>query len=178
MTATDDTANIRILSADEVRAASADLCETLSDCINGGASLGFMLPFGPKDAEGYWHEIADAVDAGGIILAVAEIGGRVVGTVQVGLASKPNQPHRGDLMKLLVHRSARGLGLSRQLMAAVEDEAARRGRTLLVLDTATGSDAERIYPRFGWERVGVIPDYALWPEGGFCATTLFYKRIG
>jgi GNAT superfamily N-acetyltransferase len=172
------TATIRILDAESARAAVADLCEVLSDGINGGASLGFMLPFGPADAAEYWEDIAGQVQKGGIILAVAEIDGRVVGTVQVGLASKPNQPHRGDLMKLLVHRSARGLGLSRKLMEAVETEAARRGRTLLVLDTATGSDAEAIYPRFGWERVGVIPDYALWPEGGFCGTTLFYKRIG
>jgi len=118
------------------------------------------------------------VEKGAIILAVAEVEGRAVGTVQIGLASKPNQPHRGDLMKLLVHRDARGLGLSRKLMEAVEAEAAGQGRTLLVLDTATGSDAERIYPRFGWERVGVIPDYALWPQGGLCGTTLFYKRIG
>ncbi len=172
------TATIRILDAAEARAAIPDLCETLSDCINGGASLGFMLPFEPKDGEVYWGEIAGEVEKGGIILSVAEVDGKVVGTVQVGLASKPNQPHRGDLMKLLVHRSARGLGLSRKLMAAVEEEAARRGRTLLVLDTATGSEAEAIYPRFGWQRVGVIPDYALWPQGGFCDTTLFYKRIG
>jgi GNAT superfamily N-acetyltransferase len=170
--------DIRILDAEAARAAISDLCEVLSDCINGGASLGFMLPFSPEDAASYWQEIADAVAAGGIILAAAEHEGRIVGTVQVGLASKPNQPHRGDLMKLLVHRSARGLGLSRKLMAAVEEEAARRGRTLLVLDTATGSEAENIYPRFGWERVGVIPDYALWPQGGYCGTTLFYKRIG
>jgi GNAT superfamily N-acetyltransferase len=169
---------IRILTAEGARAAGPDLCDILSDCINGGASVGFMLPFEPKDAVAYWSDIVDQVEAGGIILAVAEVEGRVVGTVQVGLASKPNQPHRGDLMKLLVHRSARGLGLSRKLMEMVESEAARRGRTLLVLDTATGSDAEKIYPRFGWERVGVIPDYALWPQGGFCDTTLFYKRIG
>ncbi len=169
--------SIRIINADETRARISDLCEVLSDCINGGASLGFMLPFEPKDALGYWHEIADAVAKGNIILAVAEVNGQVVGSVQVGLATKPNQPHRGDLMKLLVHRSARGLGLSRKLMEAVEAEAARRGRTLLVLDTATGSEAENIYPRFGWERVGVIPDYAMWPEGGFCGTTLFYKRV-
>ncbi|MBP1848042.1 GNAT superfamily N-acetyltransferase [Rhizobium petrolearium] len=169
---------IRIIDTEEARAAIPDLCEVLADCIHGGASVGFMLPFAPKDGETYWQEIAGAVEKGGIILAVAEVEGKVVGTVQVGLASKPNQPHRGDLMKLLVHRSARGLGLSRRLMDVVEAEAARRGRTLLVLDTATGSDAEKIYPRFGWERVGVIPDYAMWPEGGFCGTTLFYKRVG
>lgn len=168
---------IRIVDAEEARAVLPDLSEILSDCINGGASVGFMLPFEPSDATGYWQEIADAVEKGSIILAVAEVEGRVVGTVQVGLASKPNQPHRGDLMKLLVHRSARGLGLSRKLMEVVEAEAARRDRTLLVLDTATGSEAESIYPRFGWERVGVIPDYAMWPQGGFCGTTLFYKRV-
>ncbi len=172
------TATIRILGAEDARAAISDLCDILSDGINGGASLGFMQPFEPKDAIGYWQAIAGEVESGAIILAVAELDSRLVGTVQVGLASKPNQPHRGDLMKLLVHSSARGLGLSRKLMAAVEEEAARRGRTLLVLDTATGSDAEAIYPRFGWQRVGVIPDYALWPQGGFCGTTLFYKRIG
>ncbi len=169
---------IRILDADDVRAAVPDLCEVLSDCINGGASLGFMLPFSPQDAIGYWSDIAGEVERGAIILAAAAVDRRIVGSVQVGFATKPNQPHRGDLMKLLVHRSARGRGLSRRLMETVEAEAARRGRTLLVLDTATGSDAERIYPRFGWQRVGVIPDYALWPEGGFCGTTLFYKRIG
>ncbi len=169
---------VRILDADAARTAIPDLCEVLSDGVNGGASLGFMLPFSPQDAEIYWHEVAEAVASGSVILAVAEHEGRVVGTVQVGLASKPNQPHRGDLMKLLVHRDARGLGLSRKLMAAVEEEAARRGRTLLVLDTATGSEAEAIYPRFGWERVGTIPDYAMWPQGGFCGTTLFYKRVG
>lgn len=171
------TATIRIATADEARARAGDLCEILSDCINGGASLGFMLPYTPQDAVAYWQEIADAVEKGTIILAVAELEGRIVGSVQVGLATKPNQPHRGDLMKLLVHRSARGQGLSRRLMEVVEAEAAARGRTLLVLDTATGSDAEKIYPRFGWERVGVIPQYAMWPQGGFCDTTLFYKRI-
>lgn len=171
------TATIRILDATAARAAIPDLCEVLSDCINGGASLGFMLPFAPQDAVAYWQGIADEVEKGGIILGVAEVDGRVVGTVQIGLASKPNQPHRGDLMKLLVHRSARGLGLSRRLMDAVEAQAARQGRTLLVLDTATGSEAEAIYPRFGWERVGSIPDYAMWPQGGLCGTTLFYKRI-
>jgi GNAT superfamily N-acetyltransferase len=171
-------ATIRILDAGAARAAIPDLCEVLSDCVNGGSSLGFMLPFEPKDGIAYWNEIAGQVEKGGIILGVAEVDGHVVGTVQIGLASKPNQPHRGDLMKLLVHRSARGLGLSRKLTEAVEEEAAGRGRTLLVLDTATGSDAEAIYPRLGWERVGVIPDYALWPQGGFCGSTLFYKRIG
>ena len=116
---------IRIVDAEEARAVLPDLSEILSDCINGGASVGFMLPFEPSDATGYWQEIADAVEKGSIILAVAEVEGRVVGTVQVGLASKPNQPHRGDLMKLLVHRSARGHGRSRQQIGVGGGEAAR-----------------------------------------------------
>jgi GNAT superfamily N-acetyltransferase len=161
---------IRILNGQETLAALPELCEVLSDCVNGGASVGFMLP--------YSRGVADAVDRGEIIHVTAQVDGNIVGTVQVALASKPNQPHRGDLMKLLVHRSARGLGFSRKLMDHVEAEAARRGRTLLVLDTATGSDAEAIYIRFGWQRVGVIPDYALFPDGRYCGTTLFFKRIG
>ncbi len=171
------TATIRLLGAAEARAAISDLCEVLTDCVNGGASVGFMQPYTSADAEPYWRGVADAVAAGATLLLVAEIEGRIVGTVQVGAAQMPNQPHRGDLKKLLVHRDARGKGLARLLMDAAEREAAARGITLLVLDTATGSDAEAIYPRLGWERVGVIPDYALWPEGGLCATTLFYKRV-
>ncbi|MDO3433260.1 GNAT family N-acetyltransferase [Rhizobium sp. CBN3] len=169
--------DIRILSAEEARAAIPALSEVLADCVTGGASVGFMQPYGLEDAEPYWLDVADAVAAGSSLLLVAKLDGRIVGTVQVSAAQMPNQPHRGDLKKLLVHRSARGRGLARLLMEAAEREAAARGKTLLVLDTATGSDAEAIYPRLGWQRVGVIPDYALWPEGGFCGTTLFYKRL-
>ncbi|MDP9812747.1 GNAT superfamily N-acetyltransferase [Rhizobium tibeticum] len=170
-------ATIRLLDAAEARAAIPDLCEVLTDCVNGGASVGFMQPYGNADAAPYWQVVADAVASGATLLLVAEIDGRAVGTVQVGAAQMPNQPHRGDLKKLLVHRSARGKGLARLLMDAAEREAAARGKMILVLDTATGSDAEAIYPRLGWERVGVIPDYALWPQGGLCDTTLFYKRV-
>ncbi|EJZ22049.1 acetyltransferase [Rhizobium sp. Pop5] len=169
--------SIRLLSAEEAHAAIPDLCEVLADCVNGGASVGFMQPYAPADAESYWRGVAEAVADGATLLLVAEMEDRIVGTVQVGAAQMPNQPHRGDLKKLLVHRSARGHGLARLLMAMAEKEAARRGKTILVLDTATGSEAEAIYPRLGWERVGVIPDYALWPEGGLCATTFFYKRV-
>lgn len=108
-------ATIRVLNRAETINALPELCNVIADCVNGGASVGFMLPFSPKDAEPFWQDVADAVEAGGTIHVVAEVNDKVVGTVQVGLASKPNQPHRGDLMKLLVHRSARGLGLA-QLM--------------------------------------------------------------
>lgn len=168
---------IRFLDAQQANAAIPELCEILVDCVEGGASVGFMQPYTAADAEPYWRSVAETVEAGVNLLAVAEIDGKIVGTVQVGFASMPNQPHRGDLKKLLVHRCARGKGLARLLMEAIEHEAAIHGKRLLVLDTATGSEAEAIYPRLGWERAGVIPDYAMWPEGGYCATTLFYKRI-
>ena len=170
-------ATIRLLDAEQAHAAVPALCEILCDCVEGGASVGFMQPYGIADAERYWRDVADAVESGATLLFVAEIESEIVGTVQVGFAQMPNQPHRGDLKKLLVHRKARSNGIARLLMAAAESEAARRGKTLLVLDTATGSPAEAIYPRLGWIRCGVIPDYAMWPEGGYCDTTLFYKRL-
>jgi GNAT superfamily N-acetyltransferase len=169
---------IRLLSGPEAEAAAAALSVVLADCVNDDASVGFMQPYDVGDAAPYWAEVGKAVAAGATLLFVAEVDGVILGTVQVGLAQMPNQPHRGDLKKLLVHRSARGKGLARSLMQAAETEAAARGKTLLVLDTATGSPAEDIYPKLGWSRVGVIPDYALWPQGGLCDTTIFYKRLG
>jgi GNAT superfamily N-acetyltransferase len=112
-----------------------------------------------------------------VLLYGAFVEDRLVGTVQIGFALKPNQPHRGDLMKLLVHREARGKGLSTALMAAAEAGAAAAGRTLLVLDTAKGELAESIYQKLGWQRSGEIPDYALYPDGRFCDTVIFYKRL-
>ncbi|MGV2108908.1 N-acetyltransferase family protein [Agrobacterium vitis] len=168
---------IRLLNASDAREAIPDLCEILSDCVNGGASVGFMLPFDPETARPFWEGVANAVEAGDSLLLVAEHQGTVVGTVQIGLKQPPNQPHRADLKKLLVHRSARGLGLSRLLMAEAERQAARASKTLLVLDTATGEQAEAIYEKLGWTRAGVVPDYALFPDGRFCDTTIFYKRI-
>src|SRR5205085_7071375 len=107
----------------------------------------------------------------------AEAGGAIVGTVQLGLDMPPNQPHRADIRKLLVHRAARRRGLGAALMAAAEDVARTHHRTVLVLDTATGSEAEQLYPRLGWQKVGVVPDYAHWPDGRRCGTTFFYKRL-
>jgi GNAT superfamily N-acetyltransferase len=169
---------IRILTGAEAHAVIPALSEVLVDCVDGGASVGFMLPYGMDDAVLYWRGVADQVAAGTTLLLVAEIDGKIHGTVQVGFAQMPNQPHRGDLKKLLVHRAARGKGLSRLLMDEAERQASAHGKTLLVLDTATGSPAEAIYPRLGWIRTGTIPDYALWPDGGYCDTTIFYKRIG
>lgn len=169
---------IRLLDPDEARRRIGELADVLADSVAGGASVGFMAPYGPADALPFWQGVATAVEEDATLLFVAEEAGRIVGTVQVGIRQMPNQPHRADVKKLLVLESQRGRGLARALMAAAEAESARRGKTVLVLDTATGSPAETVYERLGWQRAGVIPDYALYPDGRYCGTTLFYKRIG
>jgi GNAT superfamily N-acetyltransferase len=156
-----------------------ELAALLIDCVEGGASVSFMLPLTPARAQAFWQRVADGVRKGERALLVAEDeGGAIVGTVQLVLDQPENQPHRADLAKMLVHRRMRRQGLGERLMRAAEDTARGCGKTLLVLDTVTGGDAERLYTRLGWQRVGVIPDYALWPQGGLCATTYFYRRVG
>ena len=154
------------------------LADLLIDCVDGGASVSFMHPLTRERALAFWQRVADGVAAGDRVLLVAEdAAGVIVGTVQLVLDLPENQPHRADLAKMLVHRRARRQGLAERLMRAAEDAARDAGRTLLVLDTVTGGDAERLYARLGWERVGSIPDYALFPQGGHCATTVFYRRV-
>ena len=168
---------IELLDAVHAHIALPGLCAVLADCVEGGASVGFMAPYTLDDAAAYWQTVLPAVEDGGSLLFVAREADRVLGTVQLGIRQFPNQPHRADLKKLLVHRSARGKGVATALMAAAEAEAARRGKVLLVLDTATGSPAEDLYRRIGWTVSGIIPDYALYPDGRFCDTTVYYKRI-
>nr|WP_316651580.1 GNAT family N-acetyltransferase [uncultured Gellertiella sp.] len=169
---------IRLLDAAAARAALAGLAEVLADCVEDGASVGFMAPFTVADAARYYEGVCAAVGRGASLLLVARAEGRIVGTVQLGIEQFPNQPHRADLKKLLVHRSARGKGVASALMHAAEDEAERRGKRLLVLDTATGSPAEGLYQRLGWTLSGIIPDYALYPDGRFCATSVYFRRLG
>jgi ribosomal protein S18 acetylase RimI-like enzyme len=154
------------------------LAAVLIDCVEGGASVSFMLPLEPERAEAFWARTLDGTTRGERIVLVAEDHdtGAVLGTVQVVLTAPENQPHRGEIAKLLVHRRARRRGLGEALMQAAEAAAVEAGKTLLVLDTSS-PDAERLYGRLGWQRVGVIPDYALWPQGGFVATTIFYKNL-
>jgi GNAT superfamily N-acetyltransferase len=155
------------------------LAELLVDAVVGGASVSFMLPLPHERALGFWQGVAKGVARGERAILLAEDAeGRIVGTVQLVLALPENQPHRADLAKMLVHRRARRQGLGQALMRAAEDLGRDCGKSLLVLDTVTGSDAERLYSRLGWSRVGVIPDFALWPQGGLCATTVFYKALG
>lgn len=151
------------------------LADVLLDCVDGGASVSFMAPFSAENAQAFFESIEPEVDAGRRVLLAAFDGGKLVGTVQVAAAWPPNQPHRADVAKLLVHRSARNRGVGRLLMEHAEAEARAEGWTLLVLDTVTGDPAERLYERMGWTKVGVIPNYALYPDGRPCDTTVFWK---
>jgi len=153
------------------------LSDVLIDCVEGGASVSFMLPMSRTKAETFWRTIASSMARGErVVLAAEDDAGMIVGTVQVILAQPENQPHRGDLAKMLVHRRARRQGIGAALLAAAERSALNAGKTLLVLDTASG-DAERLYAREGWQRCGQIPNYALWPDGTPCATTIFFKFL-
>jgi GNAT superfamily N-acetyltransferase len=154
-----------------------DLAGLLLDCVEGGASVGFMQPLSHARALAFWCGVAEGVARDERALLLAEdAAGRVIGTVQVLLAQPENQPHRADIAKMLVHRRARRQGLGALLIQAAEQLAARQGKTLLVLDTAS-DDAERLYERQGWQRCGVIPGYAMWPAGGLCPTTIFFKAL-
>jgi GNAT superfamily N-acetyltransferase len=154
-----------------------ELSDVLIDCVEGGASVSFMLPIARGTAIAFWQGVAQGVARGERILVIAEdAAGSIVGTVQVIFAQAENQPHRADVAKMLVHRRARRHGVGAALLAAAESAALNAGKTLLVLDTASG-DAERLYARLGWQRCGVIPDYALLPGGGLCDTTVFYRAL-
>jgi ribosomal protein S18 acetylase RimI-like enzyme len=169
---------IEELRSTDARAAIADLAGVLADCVAGGASVGFMDGFGLADAALYFRKIFDGdVAQGKARLFAARDGKKIVGTVQLVLDTMPNQPHRAEVRKLLVHRSARGKGVAEALMKAIEKAARLEGRRILVLDTVPGTPADRLYTRLGWQRVGIIPEYALWPNGEYCDTAVFYKRI-
>ena len=136
-----------------------------------------MQPLTMERALAFWRGVGAAAARGERVLLVAEDdAGGILGTVQLVLDQPENQPHRADLSKMLVHRRARRRGLGAQLMQAAEACAREAGKTLLVLDTAS-ADAERLYERMGWQRCGVIPGYALLPQGGLCDTTYFYRRL-
>lgn len=172
------TAEITVLDAEAARAAVPDLAGVLLDCVARGASVSFMSPLTRQRAEDFWREVAVGVSRGDRILLTARRNGRIVGTVQAVFAGPENQPHRADVAKMLVHGEARRAGIAAALMAAVESAAFEAGKTLLVLDTVTGGDAEKLYARLGWTRVGVIPNFALFPDGRPCPTTYFYKDLG
>ncbi len=168
---------IRRLSADETLRAAPALGAVLKDCVDGGASVSFMAGLTHDEATAFWARAAAAQASDGRAVLAAEDDEGLFGVVQVIAAGTPNQPHRGDLAKMLVHRRGRRRGVAQALLAAAEDAGRDLGLTLLVLDTVTGGEAERLYARLGWERGGVIPNYALTPDGELCSTTYFYKPI-
>ena len=151
------------------------LAEVLIDCVAGGASVSFMHPLSQEKAVAFWRGVAEGVEQGERVLLVAEDDIGIVGTVQLILAQPENQPHRADVSKMLVHRRARRKGLGAALMRAAEAEARECGKTLLMLDTTSGMDAERLYARLGWQRFGEVPGHALLPQGGLSNTAFFYR---
>jgi GNAT superfamily N-acetyltransferase len=170
--------SIRRLDAPGIRARAAELAAVLLDCVEGGASVSFMSGLSGEKAERFWLDVADRAEGDGraVIAAIRDSDGKVVGTVQMIPALTENQPHRADVAKMLVLRAERRRGLGAALMRAAEAAAVEAGKTLLTLDTAS-DDAERVYASLGWTRVGVIPNYALNPDGSFCDTVIFFKRI-
>ena len=152
------------------------LCDVLIDCVESGASVSFMQPMTLAKAAEFWRGVAASMARGERALLIAEDEQGVVGTAQAVWADAENQPHRADIAKMLVHRRARRSGVGAAVLEAAERAARDAGKTLLVLDTAS-ADAERLYERCGWQRVGTIPNFALWPDGGQCATVVFYKRL-
>lgn len=163
---------IATVSDDELQA----LAEVLRDCVEGGASVSFMHPLPRDGALAFWRDVVADAASGKRVLLVARDRGGICGTVQVLLDMPENQPHRADVLKMLVHRRARRQGLGAALMRAAEAAARDAGKTLLVLDTAS-AEAERLYERLGWQSVGVVPDYALLPHGGLCQTRFYYRRL-
>ena len=170
-------AEIISLAAPVADAALAQLAAVLVDCVEGGASVNFMSPFSQDQALAFFRKVAGSVAAGDTVLLAAKLDGKIIGTVQLGLDTPPNQPHRADVKKMRVHRAARGNGIGAALMAAVEEEARQRGRWLLVLDTVPNENGHRLYLRAGWTQTGLVPDYALFPDGRLCATAIMWKRL-
>ena len=168
---------VRRLDSVEVHEHLDALASVLEDCVAGGASVSYMAPFSHEDARAVFAGFAADVEQHRRMILAAFADGDLVGTVQVVLALPPNQPHRAEIAKLLVHRSARRRGIAELLMDAAEAEARAEGKTLLVLDAVTGGDAERLYERLDWNKVGVIPGYALYPDGRVCDTTVFWKSL-
>jgi len=168
---------IRRLSPAELRAQLDGLAAVLHDCVAGGASVGYMAPFSHADARSAFEGFAAEAEQGRRLILAAFSDGQLVGTAQVVLELMPNQPHRAEIAKVLVHRSARGRGIAGRLMERAEDEARAEGKTLLVLDAVTGGDAARLYDRLGWTTVGVVPNFALYPDGRPCDTTYFWKAL-
>lgn len=168
---------IERLSEEQARQRLTQLVALLQDAVHNGSSVGFLPPLTFETAEEYWLETLNEVAQGKRLLLVSSEEGEVTGAVQLALATKQNGLHRAEVQKLLVHTSFRNRGIARALMKAAEEYARAAGRTLLVLDTEQGSVAEKLYEKCGYERSGVIPQYALNAEGALITTVVFYKLL-
>jgi GNAT superfamily N-acetyltransferase len=169
---------VRRVGANEASGYVEALADVLIDCVEGGASVSFMLPISRATATDFWTRVMHGIARDERILLVAENAeGHVLGTVQIVTDQPENQPHRADVAKMLVARRARRRGIAQRLLIAADEAARAAGKSVLVLDTVTGGDAERLYERAGWQRVGVVPNYALMPDGTFCGTTFFHKQL-
>jgi ribosomal protein S18 acetylase RimI-like enzyme len=155
------------------------LAGVLHAVVHTGAGVSFIVPFTLAEARAFWQDtVLPRVEAGARRVLVAREHGRIVGTVQLDLATPPNQPHRAEVMKLLVHPEARRRGIARQLMIALEDLARSANRTLLTLDTWTGGHAEALYRSLGYTTVGVIPRYARGSTtDALEPTTIMFKEV-
>jgi GNAT superfamily N-acetyltransferase len=164
----------RIAGADE---ATVDgLSDVILDAVQSGAGVSFMADLTRDGAAAWWRGLLRGATPRTVILVARDESG-IVGTVQLQPAWPPNQPHRADVAKLMVHRRARGRGVARALMEELEQQARVQRFTLLLLDTCKGSAAERLYTSMGWTRVGEVPNFALNPDGSWCDTVFFYKNI-
>ncbi|OYX02322.1 MAG: hypothetical protein B7Z14_03705 [Bosea sp. 32-68-6] len=173
----DDAITVEPLDAQAAHAAIPALAEILADAVDSGASVGFMQWNGQADYTAFWTGVAADVAAGRTILFAARQGADVLGTAQLQLVGKPNQPHRAGIAKVLVHSRARRRGIAQKLMQAAEIAARQAKRDLLVLDTDEHGAARRLYGKLGWIEVGTIPRYALMPDGRDCGSTFFYKDL-
>lgn len=160
-----------------VASEQAELVALLTDCVDGGASIGFLPPLVREEATAFWRGVATAVGEDRRVVFVARADGTIVGSAQLDLVDKPNGRHRAEIMKVMVLDRARRAGIGRALMLAAEEEARRRKRTTLVLDTRQGDPSERLYRSLGWQQAGVIPKYALNGDGGVDATVVYYKLL-
>jgi acetyltransferase len=168
---------IERIHSEQEQAVLPELIALLQDTVASGASVGFLPPLSHEDAHQYWSIIFQEVAQGTQVLLVARDAGRIVGSVQLALAMKPNALHRAEVQKLFVHQSQRRRGTGRALMQAVEQVARECGRTLLVLDTRQGDAAERLYRALGYQEAGVIPGYARNEMGTLDGTIFFYKEL-
>lgn len=173
----DDAITVELLDAEAARAAIPALAEILADAVESGASVGFMHWNGPSDYVAFWTGVAAEVAVGRTILFAARQGADMLGTAQLQLIGKPNQPHRAEIAKVLVHSRARRRGLGAALMQAAEAAARQEKRDLLVLDTDEHGAARQLYRKLGWTELGTIPRFALMPDGRDCGSTFFYKSL-